>query len=46
MLAIISFISPIPVFNFLDTAIKNTMLTKFLYDNNVFVTLLKIGLNM
>lgn len=46
VLAIVSFISPVPVFNFLDTAIKNTMITRFLYEHNVFVTLLKLGLNI
>lgn len=43
VLAIISFISPLPMFNFLDTFIKDTTITNFLYNHNIFVSLLKIG---
>lgn len=46
VLAIISFVSPLPMFSFLDTMIKDTILTNFLYNHNIFVSLLKIGFNI
>ncbi|MDO4282680.1 MAG: CvpA family protein [Clostridia bacterium] len=46
LLAIVSFLAPLPMFSFLDTLIKDTMITNVLYNNNVFVSLIKAGLNL
>ena len=46
VLAIISFVSPLPVFEPVVAYLDKTILIKFLYNNNFLVSLLKIGLKI
>ncbi len=46
VLAVISFIAPLPMFSFLDSFIKDTTLTNILYDHNILVTIIKAGLGL
>ena len=46
ILAIISFISPLPLFEGINAYIDNTFLVKFLYNNNLLVTIIKAGLKI
>ena len=45
-LAIISFLSPVPIFESLMGYVNQTILIKFLYNNNFLVGLLKLGLKI
>ncbi len=45
-LAIISFISPIPAFSGIMNYINQTILIKFLYNNNILVAIIKLGLGL
>ena len=46
VLSIISFLSPIPMFESLVGYVNQTILVKFLYNHNILVALLKIGLKI
>lgn len=46
ILAIISFISPLPLFEGINAYIDNTFLVKLLYNNNLLVTIIKAGLKI
>lgn len=46
LLAIISFITPLPMFNGIAEFIDSTFVIKFLYNNNLLVTIIKTGLNI
>ena len=46
LLAIISFITPLPMFNGISEFIDSTFVIKFLYNNNLLVTIIKAGLNI
>ena len=46
VLAIISFISPLPAFEGLTSYIDKTFLVKLLYNNNMLVALIKAGLKI
>ena len=45
-LALLSFLSPIPMFASIFNYIDQTMLIKFLYNNNLLVAVIKLGLNL
>lgn len=46
ILAVVSFISPLPVFEGLAKFIDSTLLLKLLYNNNLLVTIIKAGLKI
>ena len=46
LLAILSFITPLPMFNGIAEYIDNTFLVKLLYNNNLLVTIIRAGLKI
>ena len=46
ILAVVSFISPLPIFEGISKFIDNTILLKLLYNNNLLVTIIKSGLKI
>lgn len=46
LLAILSFITPLPMFNGIAEYIDNTFLVKLLYNNNLLVTIISAGLKI
>lgn len=46
LLAILSFITPLPMFNGIAEYIDNTFLIKLLYNNNLLVTIIRAGLKI
>lgn len=46
VLALISFISPLPIFDSIISYINKTILIKFLYNNNMLVAVVKAGLKL
>ncbi len=46
LLAVISFLSPLPMFSSIDAMIRESMIANILYSHNLFVTLIKSGLNL
>ena len=46
LLAILSFITPLPMFNGIAEYVDNTFLVKLLYNNNLLVTIIRAGLKI
>lgn len=46
VLAVIAFLAPLPVVNSVDEIVRNSVITNSLYNNNIFVNIIKSSLNM